>query len=83
MLKLQLSTRRLVMVACGVVLSATLAACGHHDDPQPAAQPSAVSQFISFVTSTVNKGAQDNTEPDAVDGTPAPTTDTDEPVTVS
>jgi hypothetical protein len=77
MLKRQVSSRPLRIVAGAVVLAASLAACGHHNN----SQPSAVSQFISFVTSIVNKGAADSDEPDPkVSGIVPATTETGEPV---
>ena len=75
-------TRRLGVVACGVVLAATLAACGHSHSAPPAPAPSAVQQFISFVTSIVNKANADTTEPDDISSVTAATTDTEEPTSL-
>ena len=79
----QLLTRRLRIVACGVVLGAALAACGHsNSSPAPAPTPSPVAQFISFVMNIVNSGAADTAEPTDINGVTPATTETDEPVTL-
>jgi hypothetical protein len=75
MLNLRLLTRRLKFVACGVFLSATLAACGHSDE-------SALSQFIGAVRSIINSPNADTAEPVDVSGVIPPITETDKPVTL-
>lgn len=82
MLNLQLSTRRLGVIACGILLGATLAGCGHSNSAPPPATPSAVAQFISFVMSIVGSGAADIAEPTDISGVTPATTETDEPVTL-
>jgi len=78
------STKRLATIACGIVLSAILAACGRSNStPPPApAQPSPVAQFNTAVTNVVNKGADETNEPDDISGVTAATTETDEPTTL-
>jgi len=80
MSSLQLLTRRLRIAACGVVLGAALAACGHSNSAAPA--PSPVAQFINFVMNVVNGGAADTDEPTDISGVTPATTETDEPVTL-
>lgn len=82
MSSLQLLTRRLRIAACGVVLGAALAACGHSNSAPPAPAPSPVAQFINFVMNVVNGGAADTDEPTDIGGVTAATTETDEPVTL-
>lgn len=83
MLNLKLSARPLIRLVCVGILGATLAACGHSggdNNNSPTVSP--VAQFISFVTSIVNKGAADTEEPADVSGVTAATTETDEPVSL-
>ena len=84
MLTLELSTRRLRIVAGSIVLGATLAACGSKNSaaPAPAPAPSPVSQFISFVANIVNSGAANTAEPSDISNVAAATTETVEPVAV-
>ena len=95
MLEHQPSTKRLerlAMIACSVVLSATLAGCGGSggysappSNPPPPTQPpveTPLAQFISVVGATIAVANADTLEPSGIDPTPAPTTETEEPVPV-